>query len=87
MTAKRGGEIDASIVTTHMMLEAADIGIGSTWVMHFDPQKIRELYHVPGELEVVALLTMGYPADDASPSERHSQYVNLKDIVFYNDFA
>ncbi len=83
---KNSGDVDASIVTTHMMLEAADIGIGSTWVMHFDPQKIRELYHIPENYEPVALLTMGYPADDAEPSERHFQVVNMDDIVFYNDF-
>ena len=32
---KHSGEIDASIVATHMMLEAADLGIGSTWIMYF----------------------------------------------------
>ena len=34
---KPSGEIDAAIVTTHMMLEAAALGVGTTWVMHFDP--------------------------------------------------
>ena len=29
---KEFGDIDASIVTTHMMLEAANLGIGSCWV-------------------------------------------------------
>ncbi len=28
---KDSGEIDASIVATHMMLQAASLGIGSTW--------------------------------------------------------
>ena len=29
--------IDSTIVATHMMLEAHNIGVGSCWVMHFDP--------------------------------------------------
>ena len=29
---KTSGDIDASIVTTHMMLAAAALGIGTTWV-------------------------------------------------------
>ena len=32
---KTCGVADACIVTTHMMLEATELGIGSTWVMHF----------------------------------------------------
>ncbi len=84
---KSSGEVDASIVTTHMMLEAAQIGIGTTWVMNFDPQKIRETYHIPEQYEPVALLVMGYPADDAAPSERHFSYADPEDIVFYNEFV
>lgn len=29
------GETDASIVATHMMMQAYELGIGSTWVGHF----------------------------------------------------
>lgn len=83
---KSSGDVDASIVTTHMMLEAAQIGIGTTWVMHFDPEKVRELYHIPASFEPVAILVMGYPAEDAKPSDRHATYANLDDIVTYNDF-
>ena len=35
------GEIDASIVATHMMLEAADLDIGSAWIMYFIPEAVR----------------------------------------------
>lgn len=84
---KKSGEVDASIVTTHMMLEAADIGLGTTWVMSFDPEKVREAYGVPGSFEPVALLVMGYPAGDASPSQSHKQRVVIDNTVFYNDFS
>jgi nitroreductase len=84
---KNSGDVDASIVTTHMMLEAANIGIGSTWVMHFDPEKIRESFHIPQNIEPVALLVMGYAAEDAVPSERHFQKVEQGAVLIYNDFA
>jgi nitroreductase len=83
---KSSGDVDASIVATHMMLQAADIGIGSTWVMHFDPGKIREAYNIPDNIEPVALLPMGYPADDAAPSERHFQRLGLEETVVYDAF-
>ena len=44
---KQCGESDAAIVTTHMMLEAFELGIGSTWVMHFDPFAMREEFNIP----------------------------------------
>lgn len=83
---KTSGEIDASIVCTHMMLEAANIGIGSTWVMYFDPDKMRKEFHIPDKIEPVALLVMGYPADDAQPFPGHSEFKAPEDIVVYNEF-
>jgi nitroreductase len=68
----KSGEVDASIVTTHMMLQAADIGLGTTWVMHFDPVKTREEFGLPPHLIPVAFLPAGYPADDAEPAGFHS---------------
>lgn len=80
------GIVDAGIVTTHMMLKAAEIGVGSTWVMHFDPFKMREEFNIPEEIEPVALLVMGYPAEDAEPSEMHNKFRSEDEIVFYETF-
>lgn len=83
---KASGEIDATIAATHMMLAAAALGIGATWVMHFIPEAIREEFAVPEQLEPVALLVMGYPAADAVPSPAHFQRKQLEELVFYNRF-
>ena len=82
----QSGIIDASIVTTHLMLQAYELGVGSTWVMHFDPFKMREEFNIPDNYEAVALLVMGYPADDAEPIEMHSTYRPLAEAVFYDKF-
>ena len=82
----QSGIVDASIVTTHMMLAAAESGVGSTWVMHFNPFKMREAFEIPENIEPTALLVMGYPACDAVPNERHSIYRPLEETVFYNEF-
>lgn len=82
----QSGAVDASIVTTHMMLEAAELGVGSTWVMHFNPFKMREAFEIPENIEPVALLVMGYPASDAVPNERHSVYRPIDETVVYNKF-
>ncbi|MGN1020407.1 MAG: nitroreductase family protein [Aristaeellaceae bacterium] len=78
---KPSGDIDAGIVTTHMMLEAAALGVGSCWVMHFDPAAVREEFALPDNLEPVAILTMGYPAQDAAPYPGHSQFRPMEELV------
>lgn len=78
--------VDACIVTTHMMLAAWEIGVGSTWVMHFDPYAMREAFRIPEDVEPVALLVMGYPAEDAEPLPLHSQSRPLSEVVVYDSF-
>ena len=39
---KNHGEIDAAIAVTQMMLQAADLGLGTTYVGMFDPEKLHE---------------------------------------------
>lgn len=84
--AKPSGEVDAAIVTTHMMLAAASLGVGTTWVMHFDPVAIRGEFALPARYEAVALLVMGYPAADAQPAPAHEQSLPEDKVIFWNKF-
>lgn len=81
-----GGIVDASIVTTHMMLEIANLNLGTTWIGSFDPEKVREVYHIPDSYEVVALLPVGYPSDDAKPSGNHDNRLPLEGTVYWDSF-
>ena len=78
--------VDAAIVTSFMMLEAQNLGIGTCWVMHFNPAAMRETFNIPENIEPVALLVMGYPADDAKPIDMHYKYRNIDEVVFYDSF-
>lgn len=83
---KNCGVADACIVATHIMLGAFEMGVGSTWVMHFDPEAMRKEFNIPENVEPVALLVMGYPADDAKPMELHSQFRNIEENVVIDTF-
>lgn len=74
-------DIDASIVATHMMLEIHDLGLGSTWCGHFDADKVRELFPETQGYSLIAMLPVGYIADDAVPSERHEAYRPLEELL------
>lgn len=81
---KDEGTVDASIVTTHMMLEAEDLGLGTTWIGSFDPEKVKETYDLPEEFEVVSLLPIGYPAEDAMPSAMHNKRKEMSEMVYWD---
>ena len=78
--------VDAAIVTTHMMLMAHSLGVGSCWVMHFDPVAMRETFHIPENIIPQALLVMGYPAKDAKPLDMHAATRPLDEVVCYDSF-
>ena len=78
--------VDAAIVTTHMMLAAHNIGVGSCWVMHFNPAAMRQTFSIPEEIEPVALLLLGYPAEDAKPKHYHDETRPIQEVVFYEHF-
>lgn len=75
--------VDAVIVTTYMMLAAQNAGVGSCWVMHFDPAAIKKEFDLPHGVEPTALLVMGYPSEDAKPLELHFKSRPMDDIVRY----
>jgi nitroreductase len=78
---EHSGWVDASIVTAQMMFQAADTGLGTTWVMFFDPAKTRELFKLDENIVPVAFLPTGYPAGDAVPSEKHEKRLPLDAIL------
>lgn len=84
---KDEGVIDASIVATHMMLEIQELGLGSTWVGHFDAQLIKKEFNIPENIVPVALLPIGYPRSDAKPASNHFKRYDIDKTVFYNDFS
>ena len=65
------GEIDVSIVCTHAMMQAWELGIGSCWVGYFDPEKVREAFGIPADEKIIALLPLGYPTEDCKPARGH----------------
>lgn len=80
------GTVDASIVTTQMMLQATEVGLGTTWVGCFDPKAIREQFQLPENFVPVAMIPVGYPADDSTPNPLHNKRQEIEKTVFYNSF-
>jgi len=63
-------ETDATIVTTHIILAAADLGLGTCWIANFDPAAAREVLGLSEGVVPVAFTPLGYPADAPQPKKR-----------------
>jgi nitroreductase len=80
-------DIDTSIATAHMMLQATELGLGTVWVCYFDPKIIKQEFNLPANLEPINILAVGYAAGEASPPDRHDKARKaLKDIVSYETY-
>ena len=64
--------IDVAIALDHMTLAAAAFGLGTCWIGAFYEDQVKEILGVPPEIRVVALLPLGYPAEEPSPRGRKS---------------
>ena len=65
-------ETDATIAMDHLLLAAADLGLGTCWIAAFDPTAAREVLGLPEGVVPVAFTPLGWPADTPGPKERRS---------------
>ncbi len=80
-------DIDASIVTDHMMLEATELGLGTIWICLFDPEVIRREFDLPDGVEPVNILAIGYAAGEPASPDRHDRTRKpLDEIVSYETY-
>ena len=76
---KDHGDIDATIVATHMVLMATSLDIGSCIVCSFDEEKVKNILSLPFSYHVSIILPMGYPKE----IKPHGDRKDLEDIVIY----
>jgi nitroreductase len=72
-------DVDIGIVVDHLILAAAELGLGTCWIGAYDPAAAREILGLPDEVEPVVFTPLGYPA--APPREK--QRKSLDELVCY----
>ena len=70
--------VDAAIVFDHLVLAAADLGLGTCWIAAFDPAAAREVLGLPQGVEPVAFTPLGYAADEPKPKQRKEPAALIK---------
>jgi len=62
--------IDLAVGVDHMTLAAVEEGLGTCWLGAFYEDRVREILGIPSTVRVVAVLTLGYPAESPGPRSR-----------------
>lgn len=75
--------VDLSIAFEHIVLAAANFGLGTCWMgkLGFD-EIVKEVLDIPKHMKVVAVTPLGYPAERPGTKVRKA----LSDIVHYEKF-
>lgn len=74
---------DIGLAGAQIMLQARALGLGTCWIGGLDRKAIAAILQVPEHLEVVGLLTVGFPAEDPPPPPRKP----LAEIVHYDVYG
>lgn len=56
-------DVDAGIVTEHICLAAAEQGLGSCIVCHFNAPLLHASFNLPESVEPLVIIPIGYPSD------------------------
>ncbi len=79
-------DIDVSIVTDYMMLQATELGLNTVWVCYFKPDVIKSEFNLQSNIEPINILVIGYGNDEPQSPERFSKMRKpLSQTVFYEN--
>ena len=86
--------VDVSIAMEHIVLAAAELGLGTCWIGYFREKEIKKLLNIPEHLKIVALSPLGYPAGSKTTQENITRYLlkskkrkPLEQILFRDEWG
>ena len=74
--------VDAAIASEHIVLQAAEMGLGSCWIGSFYHDELAKVINLPKDYKIVALLPIGYPAIEKGKRNLKS----IEEVVSYDNF-
>ena len=74
--------VDLALALEHLILAAAEQGLGTCWIGSFKEKLVKDLLGIPKNVRVVALTPVGYPAEDGRNRGRKP----LSEIVCYDKY-
>ncbi len=76
-------DIDVAISVDHLTLAATEQGLGTCWICNFNTERCGEIFNVPDNLEMIALIPIGYPVIESKPVKKRDP---IEQLVHWNKF-
>jgi len=73
------GPIDVAIALEHICLQATQLGLQTCWIGSFEPEKVKTILGIPDDINVIELMTVGYPSNGKRETKREP----IEKIVCY----
>ena len=82
LIAGKWSTVSTTIALQNMVIAAWAMGVGSCWIGDFNEEKVKKLLGITAKWKVVALISVGYPAEKPHPRRKKP----LEKIVSFNKF-
>lgn len=77
------GRYDVTLAGANMVIMAESLGLGTCWIGVFDETRVKEILGVPEYIEIIALITLGFPGERATiPSK-----LDLEKVVHWESWT
>ena len=76
-------QIDLGLAFEHLILAAAEQGLGTCWIGAFDESEVKKILKVPENVNLLALTPVGYPVKIGKERNRKS----LSEIISYERYS
>jgi len=74
--------VDTTIAMQNMVIAAWTLGIGSCWIGACNEVEVKKMLKIPDKWKVVALITLGYPAEQPKPRKKKP----IEELFNFNSF-
>lgn len=82
-SSQKWHQVDLAIALEQVVLEAVELELGTCWIGAFNEDEVKKILKIPQDKKVVALLTVGVPAESPAARPRKA----MEEIVAYNEYT
>ncbi|WP_430934286.1 nitroreductase family protein [Saccharicrinis sp. 156] len=74
-------DIDVALAIDHMTLAATELGLGTCWVCHFNPEIVNGALQPEKGWEPIAIVAIGYPVEIKAPEKKRK---SIDEVLSFN---
>ncbi|HLM70723.1 MAG TPA: nitroreductase family protein [Thermoplasmata archaeon] len=80
--------LDVAVAVDHLQLAATAEGLGTSWIIEFNEEKVRSVLHVPEGVHPIAVIPIGYPTEPngSTKGSDESGRKSPDEVIAYDEY-